>query len=191
MKYTRWIFCISLLMLSTAVISGCSKNNNIAFSPEADELRYFEANDLSEVFSQSQKINDREYMHVEKAVEKIFEFSIDDTDRDSILENLLYIASRTRVFDSIGEQITTDYIYERLLEYGWLPSFHDFIVYRQSSDTTSHLSGHHSDFFISNPYGEILGNGRNVIAIGNNYDESKKLYIWWHITIPKVCISNI
>ena len=147
MKYLRWSISILLSMFSLVILSSCSNNNNIDFSPTTDELRDFETIDTTQTFLQTPKKDAEEYSFARNSVEAIYEFSVDDIDRDSILENLLYIASRTRTFDSIGEQITTSYIYERLLEYGWTPSFHDFTVYRQSLDTTSHLRSHHSDFF--------------------------------------------
>ena len=100
----------------------------------------------------------------------------------SFIENdLKSISSNIRNYGSGGEKESSEYIRERLEEYGYSVEFDDFKVYEQNMRSTISVKNN-LDYFKKNPYNsEVLGVGRNIIAKQKNFNNDKKtIYLTAH-----------
>lgn len=95
-------------------------------------------------------------------------------DENILYETLQDISLYIRAYGSDGEIKTSEYLNNKLIEYGYTVESQYFPVYEQDLNN--------SDYLNINPYNsESLGEGRNIIAKQSNFDKNKKtLYLTAH-----------
>jgi hypothetical protein len=102
-------------------------------------------------------------------------------DENILYETLQNISLYIRDYDSDGEIKTSEYLNNKLIEYGYTVEFQNFPVYDQDFNATIYMEKS-SDYLNINPYNsESLGEGRNIIAKQSNFDKNKKtIYLTAH-----------
>lgn len=96
--------------------------------------------------------------------------------QDNLMESLSSITSTPRNYGSAGELNSSQYLSQKLSEYGYIVKLQDFPVYIQDVNSSINIS-QNTAYLNLNPYSsDILATGVNVIARHPNFDNTKKLY---------------
>ncbi|WP_279146094.1 MULTISPECIES: M28 family metallopeptidase [Clostridium] len=122
--------------------------------------------------------NNDKSLSTESKYKKNIEISIDE---NLIMDNLKRVCENVRNYGSEGEKICSNYLKDKLKEYGYIVQFQEFPVYKQTFKSTTYVENN-KDYFKLNPYNsEKKGAGKNVIAKRDNHSDKKKtIYLTAH-----------
>jgi hypothetical protein len=177
----RIIFMIFLLLLLLLLVS-CSHTDKEDGVKQLDtEDNNTEENNVNK----DDKINSMEENNIENNERKpVIQQEIKDVtvDDNELYDNLKILCESPRKYNTDGEKRASEYLINKLTEYGYQTNIQEFPVYHKKGEDW--LFAQSIQGYFNQNY-EKIGIGKNIIATTANPDGKKTLYITAHYDTTK------